>query len=83
MVDHQTIKYEKTAIHKMLPIKVMGKNFRLVSLRVSGRVIHMGKIKGNTKMYDIRLLHVSGQDMSKGADSSSSSPGGATFNPCK
>ena len=49
MVDHQTIKYENTAIHKMLPIKVIGKNLRHSGLRVSGRVIHMGKIKGRTR----------------------------------
>lgn len=45
-VAHQTIKYEKMAIHRMLPINVMGKNFRAEALRVSGKVSQRGIIMG-------------------------------------
>ena len=50
IVAHHTIKYENTAIHKMLPKNDMGKNFFKLGLRVSGNVIAIGKISGNKAM---------------------------------
>ena len=49
MVAHQTIRYENTAIQRILPIKVIGKKFLIDDRRVSGRVIAIGKIKGKNR----------------------------------
>ena len=46
IVAHHTIKYENTAIQRILPIKEMGKNFLDSCLRVSGSVNHNGRTNG-------------------------------------
>ena len=46
MVAHHTIKYENTAIQRILPRKEMGKNFLDSCLRVSGSVNHNGRTNG-------------------------------------
>ena len=49
-VAHQTMRYEKMAIQRILPTNVIAKNFLSEGFLVSGSVNHIGKIKGSTQM---------------------------------
>jgi len=73
-VAHHTMRYEYAAIHKMLPKKVMMKNFRFDLFLVSGSVSHKGAMMGKEMRYTrIAFQPLSfGKVMSIGSSPSSS-----------
>mmetsp|Transcript_16100 Transcript_16100/g.51379 ORF Transcript_16100/g.51379 Transcript_16100/m.51379 type:complete len:218 (-) Transcript_16100:1079-1732(-) len=78
-IAHHTIKYEKTAIHKIASVQVSGYNQSRPSRRTSGTVSHSGITIGAVTKNTTHCLGVPGISSSSGPPSSSPSTSCAMF----